>query len=174
MGNRITLIAVLLLMRGFSAQALAADATPPELTGDFSRTVRPFLQTYCFGCHSSEKPEAELDLSRFSTMASVESDGRRWNMIRERLKAGEMPPADAPVQPSPELRKKMVDWIQSLSDFQAKQNAGDPGPVLTRRLSNAEYDYTTRDLTGLDIHPTKEFPVDPANEAGFDNSGESL
>ena len=47
-------------------------------------------------------------------------------------------------------------------------------PVLARRLSNAEFDYTIRDLTGVDIRPTREFPVDPANEAGFDNSGESL
>ena len=48
------------------------------------------------------------------------------------------------------------------------------GIVLARRLSNAEYDYTIRDLTGVDIRPTREFPVDPANEAGFDNSAESL
>src|SRR5262249_24920982 len=34
--------------------------------------------------------------------------------------------------------------------------------------------YTIRDLTGVDIRPAREFPVDPANEAGFDNSGESL
>jgi len=26
----------------------------------------------------------------------------------------------------------------------------------------------------VDIRPTQEFPVDPANEAGFDNTGESL
>ena len=39
---------------------------------------------------------------------------------------------------------------------------------------NAEYDYTIRDLTGVDMKPTREFPVDPANQAGFDNSGESL
>jgi hypothetical protein len=39
---------------------------------------------------------------------------------------------------------------------------------------NAEYNYTIRDLTGVDIRPAQEFPVDPANEAGFDNSGESL
>ena len=31
-----------------------------------------------------------------------------------------------------------------------------------------------RDLTGVDIRPTREFPIDPANPAGFDNSGESL
>ena len=57
---------------------------------------------------------------------------------------------------------------------EARKNAGDPGPVLARRLSNAEYNYTIRDLTGVDIRPTREFPVDPANTAGFDNSGESL
>ncbi|MCA9215005.1 MAG: DUF1592 domain-containing protein, partial [Planctomycetales bacterium] len=51
---------------------------------------------------------------------------------------------------------------------------GDPGHVLSRRLSNAEYDYSIRDLTGVDMRLTKTFPVDPANEAGFDNSGESL
>src|SRR5262249_35487402 len=56
----------------------------------------------------------------------------------------------------------------------ARRNAGDPGIVLARRLSNAEFDYTIRDLTGVDIRPAREFPVDPANEAGFDNSGESL
>ena len=52
------------------------------------------------------------------------------------------------------------------ADEQARKNAGDPGVVLARRLSNAEYDYTIRDLTGVDIRPAREFPVDPANQAG--------
>ena len=46
--------------------------------------------------------------------------------------------------------------------------------MLARRLTNSEYNYTVRDLTGVDIRPTREFPVDPSNTAGFDNSGESL
>src|SRR5439155_8998087 len=37
-----------------------------------------------------------------------------------------------------------------------------------------EYNCTIRDLTGVDIRPANEFPVDPTNEAGFDNSAESL
>ena len=57
---------------------------------------------------------------------------------------------------------------------EARRNAGDPGPVLARRLSNADYDYPIYDLTGADIRPTRTFPIDPANQAGFDNSGESL
>src|SRR6202021_55083 len=55
-----------------------------------------------------------------------------------------------------------------------KKTARDPRVVLARRLSNAEYDYTIRDLTGQDMHVARQFPVDPANQAGFDNSGESL
>jgi hypothetical protein len=85
-----------------------------------------------------------------------------------------MPPDEAKHQPTPEARKKVIDWITTLRTHEAKKNAGDPGPVLARRLSNAEYNYTIRDLTGVDIRPTREFPVDPANPAGFDNSGESL
>ncbi len=91
-----------------------------------------------------------------------------------RLKAGEMPPKDAAEFPTPKQRAKVVKWIENLRTFEAKRNAGDPGVVLPRRLSNAEFDYTIRDLTGVDIRPTREFPVDPANPAGFTNSGESL
>ena len=70
--------------------------------------------------------------------------------------------------------RQVIDWVQAVRTNEARKNAGDPGPVLARRLSNAEYNYTIRDLTGVDIRPTREFPVDPANTAGFDNSGESL
>ena len=92
----------------------------------------------------------------------------------EKLTAKEMPPEEAKQHPAPDLRQAVIDWIQAMRRHEAERNAGDPGPVLARRLSNAEYDYTIRDLTDVDIRPTKEFPVDPANEAGFDNSGESL
>ena len=43
-------------------------------------------------------------------------------------------------------------------NFEAQLHAGDPGIVLARRLSNAEYDYTIRDLTGVDIQPDQRIP----------------
>ena len=85
-----------------------------------------------------------------------------------------MPATNAKKFPTSEARRRVVEWFQALRDDEIKRNAGDPGIVLARRLSNAEYNYTIRDLTGVDIRPTREFPVDPANTAGFDNSGESL
>ena len=84
-----------------------------------------------------------------------------------------MPPAQAK-QPPVEARRQVIAWIEAMRRSEARKNAGDPGVVLARRLSNAEYNYTIRDLTGVDIRPAREFPVDPANPAGFDNSGESL
>ena len=57
----------------------------------------------------------------------------------------------------------------------AARTAGDPGPVVLRRLSNAEYTASLRDLTGVaTLDPGKEFPVDGAAGEGFTNVGQAL
>jgi hypothetical protein len=137
-------------------------------------TVEPFLAQYCFTCHGPKKKKGRLDLSKDLTMPAIAKDVTRWERVLERLHAREMPPEDAPKTPTAKERAAVVAWIRELRDREAERNAGDPGIVLSRRLNNAEFDYTIHDLTGVDIRPAKEFPVDPANEAGFDNSGESL
>jgi cytochrome c553 len=160
---------------------LAAGAAPASApTSDtalekrFREDVRPFVETYCISCHGKDQPEAELDLTPFTHLKSVVDGFAYWELVLERLEAGDMPPAKAKQHPSPAQSHAIVEWLQAVRRHEALKHAGDPGPVLARRLSNAEYDYTIRDLTGVDIRPTREFPVDPANQAGFDNSGESL
>jgi Protein of unknown function (DUF1592)/Protein of unknown function (DUF1588)/Protein of unknown function (DUF1587)/Protein of unknown function (DUF1585)/Protein of unknown function (DUF1595)/Planctomycete cytochrome C len=140
----------------------------------FGDTVRPFVDSYCVGCHGKDKPKGDLDLTVYTTADAVTKDLGQWEVVLEQLKSGTMPPAKAKRHPNDEMRRGVVDWIQAIRKHEAKRNAGDPGRVLARRLSNAEYDLTIRDLTGVDLRPTREFPVDPANEAGFDNSAESL
>ena len=157
---------------GADSPPIAGD--PDPLDGRFSTQVKPFLQRHCFSCHGETKQEAALDLRNDATAQAVANNARQWELVLARLESQEMPPEDAPSQPKPEERTAVVSWIRDLRDREADRSAGDPGTVLARRLSNAEYDYTIRDLTGVDIRPTREFPVDPANEAGFDNSGESL
>ena len=158
-----------------SSSSASADArVGAALERQFDQEVRPFLETYCVTCHSGDKPKARFDLSPYQTMESVLADFGHWELILDMLGEGEMPPEDEEKQPDAERRAAVVDWIQRLRHREAARNAGDPGIVLARRLSNAEYDYTIRDLTGVDLRPTREFPIDPANEAGFDNSGESL
>ncbi len=149
-------------------------AAPDPLEATFAATVRPFLQTYCTGCHGKDKPKGQVDLTAYRDVRSVARDHRQWETVLSNLTSLEMPPAKAERKPGEAERAEVVAWIQALRRREAERNAGDPGPVLPRRLSNAEYDYTIRDLLGVDLRPTREFPVDPANEAGFDNSGESL
>jgi hypothetical protein len=156
-----------------------AAGTPPAPTAaalerQFAQTVQPFVKSYCVSCHAGPKPKAQLDLTRFSSLEDVVREHPRWGQVLDQVTSGEMPPDKAKHQPTADERKAIVAWIESMRRYEGQKNAGDPGVVLARRLSNAEYDNTIRDLTGVDIRPTKEFPVDPANEAGFDNSGESL
>jgi len=151
----------------------AAQTANSDLESGFTQTVRPFVTEYCAGCHSGSAAPANLDLKSYSTLADVVKDLARWNAVSGRLTAGQMPPKTMR-QPPDELRQQVIAWIRSVRQAEAMKSAGDPGIVLARRLSNAEYDYSIRDLTGVDIRPTREFPVDPANTAGFDNSGESL
>ncbi len=151
----------------------AFSASNPPLDQQFTQTVRPVIAKYCIGCHSGNSAAAQFDLNAYDTLAPVLRDYPRWELVLSRLTANEMPPRQAP-QPPAEARHQVVEWIQAVRAGEIRKHAGDPGPVLNRRLSNAEYNYTIRDLTGQDLRPAREFPVDPANQAGFDNSGESL
>ena len=150
-----------------------AEPANTVLDRQFTEVVRPFVTQYCVACHSGKTPAAQFDLSSYTSMDSVIQDHQRWALVIDKLTSKQMPPAAMP-SPSDEARQKVVDWVKAMRADEARKHAGDPGPVLARRLSNAEYNYTIRDLTGVDIQPTREFPVDPANQAGFDNSGESL
>ncbi len=150
------------------------EPAPDPVAARFRAEVRPFLETYCLGCHGKDKPKGDMDLGAFTTVESVAKDLPRWDLVLEQLEAGSMPPAKAKTHPTPAARDGVIAWIGAVRKLEATRHAGDPGPVPARRLSNAEYDNTIRDLTGVDLRPTREFPVDPANEAGFDNSAESL
>lgn len=159
---------------GAGASAMAASPAASSFDASFSRTVQPFLSTYCVSCHGKDSPEGDLDLSGFSTFDGALKSTERWQAIADKLHAGKMPPKKAKLKPAEADRQAVAGWFSAAMADQAERNAGDPGIVPIRRLSNSEYDYTIRDLTGVDLHPAKEFPVDPVNPAGFDNSGESL
>ena len=154
---------------------LAADPpSTPEQERQFTEVVHPFLQRYCTDCHGTKKQEGKLDLSGESSLTAVVKNFRTWENVVDRLVLGEMPPKESERQPTTDERDQVIAWTKAVRKAEATRNAGDPGIVLARRLSNAEYDNTIRDLIGVDLRPTREFPVDPANESGFDNSGESL
>ncbi len=185
--NSLFALAILIVNALQTSGAIGSETTAPETQADnaseqeailldrrFEATVKPFIQSYCISCHGADEPEAGFNLSIYSTMASAVEGHAYWQQISERVELGDMPPEDAVVRPTPAQRDAIVTWISDSLRYEATRNSGDPGMVLARRLSNSEYDYTIRDLTGVDLRPTCEFQIDPTNQAGFDNSGESL
>ncbi len=163
---------VLSALLAFAAtSAFAADS--PDLQAQFRDTVQPFVGKYCETCHSGAMPKGQFDLKAYTSVDQVKDDYTRWSYLADRLSAKEMPPKAMP-QPPAAAAKAVVDWVRAVRTEEIRRLGGDPGIVLARRLSNAEYDNTIRDLTGQDLHVTRQFPVDPANTAGFQNSGETL
>lgn len=163
---------VFIFLLAFSTMP-AFGGSSPVLERQFTQMVRPYLAKHCVGCHSGKVPAGSLDLTAYTGLDAVVRDYPRWATIHTRLAAGEMPPKPMAAPPA-DASRQILSWIQAVRADELRQHGGDPGAVLARRLSNAEYNYTVRDLTGVDLRPAKEFPVDPANLAGFDNSGESL
>jgi len=140
----------------------------------FRERIVPYVKQYCTDCHNAELAEAELNLLKYESAAMAAEDFRQWEHVITFVQRGEMPPKSARAVPSPELRTEFLKTLRAVLDDEARKLAGDPGVVLPRRLSNAEYDHSIRDLTGVDIRPTRSFPVDPAASEGFDNTGEAL
>ena len=150
------------------------DARSLNITqAEYSSTIQPLLTKFCFKCHSGETTEADVDLAAFSTIASMSRQTKVWLKIRDMLDSRQMPPKDSP-QASEAEHEILSTWVQRFLLIEAMKHAGDPGPVILRRLSNDEYNYSVRDLTGVvSLDPTREFPVDGAAGEGFTNSGEA-
>jgi hypothetical protein len=144
-----------------------------NLAGDYAVHVRPLLQKYCLTCHSTKLAKGNLDLERFGSLADVRKDVRAWQTVLEMLEAGSMPPKKA-TQLGSEEWHSLLAWTRTFLKAEGQLQAGDPGRVVVRRLSNAEYNNTVRDLIGIDLQPARDLPMDGAAGDGFTNVGDAL
>ena len=154
--------------------SVAATPDVDTIGQAYPETIRPLLETLCWDCHSTERQKGELDLERFASFADVRRDPSIWPKVADMLADGEMPPKNRE-QPDAGERDRLIEWIRDFLQAEALTRAGDPGLVLLRRLSNAEYTYTLRDLTGVDsLDAASVFPADGAAGEGFTNTGSAL
>jgi hypothetical protein len=165
--------ATLAALVGLGIASPGSGQPPPDLARDYTKQVRPLLQKYCLTCHSTKIHKGDLDLERFTSLASVRTDLHAWQQVADQLEIGEMPPRGKP-RPSDPERKVLLGWVHAMLNAEARARAGDPGPAGLRRLNNAEYTNTLRDLTGVDLQPAREFPADSAAGEGFTNTAETL
>ena len=137
---------------------------------DFRRIAAPLLQEFCFDCHGDQQAEAKVNLERFATEPAFATSFKNWRTVCEMLEQGKMPPEDA-LQPKLRQRQQLVSVIRQQLRRTAEQHADDPGPVIMRRLTSAEYTYSVRDLIGLDLDLERDFVGDAVGGEGFANVG---
>jgi hypothetical protein len=145
---------------------------------DFTNNAQPLLQKYCYDCHSENKQKGGIQVDHLKTTLDAYQYHRFLENIAHAVEAGTMPPKDDVDDdeiPSDEERKKL---IKEIHNAQAKLVHGDfprnPGRPIVRRLNRNEYNYTVRDLFGVNFFPGREFPADGAGGEGFDNVGDAL
>ena len=161
---------------GAAVTMMPAQAAAPQKTRATSPPPRPaahqMFEKNCLPCHGAVKPEAGLSIVNLMKDSAVDTNARDWENIADMLEKGKMPPPEAIAFPSDEERAAAVSWIRtSLKDF-AEAHAGDPGRVTVRRLTNAEYQYAVRDLTGIDIKVGLDTSNDAVGGEGFLNFGD--
>jgi len=152
-----------------------ADEFSPQQLELFEKQIQPLLVKTCGDCHGKQPTDNDLDLTSFGSALAIIAKPKVLSDVAERLRLGDMPPKEAP-QPTPAEREELLGWINAALDAEAAARAGDPGPVTLRRLSNSAYDNAIRDLTGVDMRPTRvrEFPTDAVGGEGFANVGDAM
>lgn len=161
---------------GGGAPVSAADDTGTTASSGRSdparylQEVQSLFATHCFDCHGDRR-RAGLDLRQYPEAESVRSHRRVFEAVLQNLEQGLMPPANRP-QPSTAERARAVAWLRH-ELFWVDCTRPDPGRVTLRRLNRTEYNYTVRDLTGVDLRPADDFPMDDVGY-GFDNIGDVL
>ena len=167
----ISLLAFVLSLLFPATSTPAADI--PLGLGGFKAQVAPFFKAHCISCHGPDKSKGEMTLHTLAGDFATDGELEQWELVLEKLDAGEMPPEDEP-QPNEAERKAVVAWIESsLRDHVQQRNAVKPEPK-TRRLTNVEYESTLSDLLGFELNVIDDLPEDPQHYYHFNNTAELM
>ena len=151
-----------------------AAATDADTNADFINTVKPFVRRTCAGCHNAKLASGEVDLAQYltATPTTALKDRDRWELVVQKLRAGEMPPKGTSRPPADQI-SAVINWVETSYARIDRETPPNPGRVTAHRLNRYEYNNTIRDLLGIPLRASDDFPVDPYGY-GFDNIGDVL
>jgi hypothetical protein len=153
------------------AHGFAADEKP-----EFTKEIRPLLETHCFKCHNDKKQKGGVDLSRFTSEEAILKEYKLWRRVVEQVNTQEMPPDDDTGFTQQHGTVVINGLKRTLAQLEVDHPAQrDPGPAIVRRLSRSEYNNVIRDLTGLEFDAAAGVGI-PQDTTGssFDNIAAAL
>lgn len=147
-------------------------AIPQLQSAELNPSVPKFVSKFCMDCHDAETEKGDRNFEPFLKQPGSSKHHRALEEILEQLNLGEMPPKKKRVsQPADSERRAVVAEITRY--LLAAGAATRPSSTVMRRLTRYEYNYTMRDLLGVDTaaaDATRLFPEDPRSH-GFANLG---
>jgi mono/diheme cytochrome c family protein len=164
---RTLMLAALLL--GCWASISRAEEAAPVVTSD---AFNQLLTKYCADCHNADDSEGNLRVDQFKSVDDIFADRATWKKVHKQLRSGGMPPAGSD-RPDDATRDAVSVWLDAQLNTIDFSKPIDPGHVTVRRLNRSEYDNTIRDLFGMSLQLSFQFPADDAGY-GFDNIGDVL
>ena len=94
-----------LLLVFWSFSPAAADSV------SFDKTVKPFLNKYCVGCHGADAPEGDISLGALTVDLSNEAVAKSWEQVYHQLTLASMPPKEEE-QPDAHTRAMVLRWLE--------------------------------------------------------------
>ncbi len=134
--------------------------------------LHSFFTTHCTECHGAETQEAGLRIDTLDADFAAPDSFAAWVKVHDRLRDGEMPPADSP-QPSSDQRRAVVEQLAARLTA-ANTARRTEGRAVLRRLNRTEYENTLRDLFGLSELKVKDLLPEDGKAFGFDKSSYGL
>ncbi len=143
--------------QGDDAEYAALQATAKE---SFKGKAVPFIKSYCLRCHSSARTKGGVNFQPALANPGDSAFSKQWKQAFANVHTHDMPPDEAPKQPTDEERQAFMECMARVKFLAPK----DPGASLIRRLTKAEYGNTLHDLFGVDPAIVKELPDEVAGE----------
>jgi hypothetical protein len=138
-----------------------------SVAGDFKTAVAPLIEASCMDCHDADT-ETALNFEQLGFDLTDADAFKHWEKVFDRVERGEMPPAKKR-RPEAALLANGLDALRQHLRAANTERQRTLGRVPVRRLTRTEYEYTLRDLLGINADLAKLLPAE--NDAtGFDTT----
>ena len=85
---------------------------------EFTRKIRPFLNTYCISCHGPEKQKGKIRFDQLTASMSDRKEAELWARMLEAMEFGEMPSDSAKKFPTKAEARLVQGWISRALEAQ--------------------------------------------------------
>jgi len=85
---------------------------------EFTRKIRPFLNTYCISCHGPEKQKSKIRFDQLTASMNDRKEAELWARMLEAMEFGEMPSDSAKKFPTKAEALLVQGWISRALEAQ--------------------------------------------------------